>query len=82
LNPLSLRRFPRDTLWHPAPGTSGRYRQWLKDPGSPTRCSELFLQVSRTVKPQGSLWARRSLFMVGKSPILVTEVFLPGVLAL
>ncbi len=26
------------------------------------------------------LWARRSLFMAGKSPILVTEVFLPGVL--
>lgn len=30
----------------------------------------------------GILWARRSLFMVGKSPILVTEVFLPGVLTL
>lgn len=29
-----------------------------------------------------TLWARRSLFMIGKSPILVTEVFLPGVLAL
>jgi chorismate--pyruvate lyase len=29
-----------------------------------------------------SLWARRSLFMVGKSPILVTEVFLPAILTL
>lgn len=26
------------------------------------------------------LWARRSLFMAGKSPILVTEVFLPGII--
>jgi chorismate--pyruvate lyase len=30
----------------------------------------------------GLLWARRSLFITGKSPILVTEVFLPGVLTL
>lgn len=29
-----------------------------------------------------ALWARRSLFMLGKSPILVTEVFLPGILDL
>lgn len=29
-----------------------------------------------------TLWARRSLFLIGKSPILVTEVFLPGVLAI
>jgi chorismate lyase len=29
-----------------------------------------------------SLWARRSLFLLHKSPILVTEVFLPGILAL
>jgi len=28
------------------------------------------------------LWARRSLFMLHKSPILVTEVFLPGILKL
>ena len=33
-------------------------------------------------RTNGPLWARRSLFMVGKSPILVTEVFLPGVLTL
>ncbi|MGE5525952.1 MAG: chorismate--pyruvate lyase family protein [Rhodospirillaceae bacterium] len=29
-----------------------------------------------------SLWARRSLFVLHKSPILVTEVFLPGILDL
>ena len=29
-----------------------------------------------------SLWARRSLFLLHKSPILVTEVFLPGILEL
>lgn len=28
------------------------------------------------------LWARRSLFVLGKSPILVTEIFLPGILEL
>jgi chorismate--pyruvate lyase len=52
------------------------------------RGHELFQQASRILKPAASqrvpctLWARRSLFMVGKSPILVTEVFLPGVLAI
>ncbi len=30
----------------------------------------------------GRLWARRSLFALAKSPILVTEVFLPGILML
>jgi chorismate lyase len=30
----------------------------------------------------GALWARRSLFALHKSPILVTEVFLPGILKL
>lgn len=30
----------------------------------------------------GELWARRSLFMLKGSPILVTEVFLPGILKL
>ena len=29
-----------------------------------------------------ALWARRSLFILGKSPILVTEIFLPGILDL
>ena len=46
------------------------------------RGHELYRYASRMVKPGAVLWARRSLFMVGKSPILVTEVFLPGVLAL
>jgi len=32
--------------------------------------------------PAPVLWARRSLFVLHASPILVTEVFLPGVLAL
>jgi chorismate lyase len=31
---------------------------------------------------RGPLWARRSLFLLHKSPILVTEVFLPGILQL
>ena len=51
----------------------------------------LYRQVCAIAKTRGAkgkksarntLWARRSLFMVGKSPILVTEVFLPEVLAL
>ena len=29
-----------------------------------------------------ALWARRSVFMLRNNPILVTEIFLPGVLAL
>ncbi len=49
---------------------------------------ELYRRISRLASLQGSahasiqgpLWARRSLFIVGTSPILVTEVFLPGVL--
>ena len=32
--------------------------------------------------PPGSLWARRSLFRLHNSPILVTEVFLPEILRL
>jgi len=31
---------------------------------------------------QPALWARRSLFILRNSPILVTEIFLPGILAL
>ena len=34
-----------------------------------------------TARPP-ALWARRSLFTLHKSPILVTEVFLPGILTL
>ena len=32
-----------------------------------------------TGKRLPALWARRSLFILGKSPILVTEIFLPGI---
>ncbi len=46
------------------------------------RGHELFKQACRVARLRGPLWARRSLFIVGKSPILVTEVFLPGVLTL
>ena len=48
-------------------------------------CGHELLRQARRVLNSGSvttLWARRSLFMVGKSPILVTEVFLPEVLTL
>ena len=37
---------------------------------------------SKTEAVQGSLWARRSLFRLHDSPILVTEVFLPEILRL
>lgn len=46
------------------------------------RGHELYRRASRVAMPGGTPWARRSLFIVGKSPILVTEVFLPGVLTL
>ncbi len=47
------------------------------------RHHELSRRLSRIV-PQAppSLWARRSLFRLHDSPILVTEVFLPEILAL
>lgn len=48
-----------------------------------SRGHELYRHASGMLKPLPPvLWARRSLFIVGKSPILVTEVFLPGVLKL
>ena len=34
------------------------------------------------IAPPATLWARRSLFMLHNSPILVTEVFLPEILNL
>lgn len=44
---------------------------------------ELYRRASAVLKKRPPyLWARRSLFAVRGSPILVTEVFLPGVLAL
>ena len=38
--------------------------------------------LQRAPKAARSLWARRSLFVLHKAPILVTEVFLPGILDL
>jgi chorismate--pyruvate lyase len=46
------------------------------------RGHELYRNSARIAKTSGTPWARRSLFAVRKSPILVTEVFLPGVLAI
>jgi chorismate--pyruvate lyase len=44
---------------------------------------ELYVRAcAATGRRLPALWARRSLFMLGKSPILVTEVFLPGILDL
>jgi chorismate lyase len=48
-----------------------------------TRQHELYRRASAPLKqPPQYLWARRSLFTLHGSPILVTEVFLPGVLTL
>ena len=49
------------------------------------RCATRALRTGSASKPHAtssSLWARRSLFRVGNSLILVSEVFLPGVLTL
>jgi chorismate--pyruvate lyase len=47
------------------------------------RHHELHARARRALQSvPGSLWARRSLFILHKSPILVTEVFLPGILEL
>jgi len=47
------------------------------------RGHELYRHAAVMLKrPITTLWARRSLFVVGNSPILVTEVFLPEVLEL
>ena len=44
---------------------------------------ELHRRLTRFVSAgSGSLWARRSLFRLHDSPILVTEVFLPAILRL
>lgn len=38
--------------------------------------------TERLIRPPATLWARRSLFLLHDSPLLVTEVFLPAVLDL
>ena len=62
--------------------TDPRIRRLKLRQHKPGRGHELFRQAARIAQSGKTLWARRSLFMVGKSPILVTEVFLPGVLVL
>ncbi len=48
-----------------------------------TRAYELHERaLERAPRLTGALWARRSLFLLHRSPILVTEVFLPGILDL
>jgi chorismate--pyruvate lyase len=48
-----------------------------------TPAHELYERAVRRAPQVGaSLWARRSLFLLHRSPILVTEVFLPGILEL
>ena len=45
-----------------------------------SRHHELYRRaVEALASPPPHLWARRSLFLLHKSPILVTEVFLPGI---
>jgi chorismate lyase len=52
------------------------YRQLR--PGHP-----LYRAISEEQAPAGgSLWARRSVFCLGRHPLLVTEVFLPAIAAL
>jgi chorismate--pyruvate lyase len=47
------------------------------------RHHELYRAASRMLPdPPAHLWARRSLFFLHRRPILVTEVFLPGILEL
>lgn len=47
------------------------------------RHHELYRRACAALRNRpGHLWARRSLFTLDKSPILVTEVFLPGILKL
>lgn len=47
------------------------------------RHHELYARACAVLaKPPAHLWARRSLFALHGSPILVTEVFLPGILKL
>jgi len=47
-----------------------------------SRSHELYQRAARFVTFNSMPWARRSLFIAGNSPILVTEVFLPGVVTL
>ncbi len=47
------------------------------------RMHPLYLRAAAQLRrPPPPLWARRSIFAAGKSPILVSEVFLPAILKL
>lgn len=47
------------------------------------RAHPLYLRAAAVLQdPPDRLWARRSLFYLEDSPLLVTEVFLPGILSL
>ncbi len=47
------------------------------------RSHPLYRRAAAQLKhPPAELWARRSIFAAGKSPILVSEVFLPAILEL
>lgn len=60
-----------------------RIRRQPLHPRKLNRNHELFTRACAELRSRPAhLWARRSLFMLGKSPILVTEVFLPGILRL
>jgi chorismate--pyruvate lyase len=48
-----------------------------------SRRHELYRRACRILpEPPAHLWARRSVFTLQRQPILVTEVFLPGILEL
>ena len=50
----------------------------LETPDTPMHVGSLMLLD----RPPARLWARRSVFMLRRSRLLVTEVFLPAILAL
>ena len=65
--------------------TDPRIRRLMLRQHKLARGHELARHTFRTMNKKERftpLWARRSLFIAGKSPILVTEVFLPEVLSL
>lgn len=60
-----------------------RIRRYPLRPKKLNANHELFGKACAALRVRPAhLWARRSLFMLGDSPILVTEVFLPGIIKL
>ena len=76
-----MKRIPRDTHWHPAPATAGRYHPWLTDRGSLTariarrcpgvRVQVLFQGLRRPDRDERFVFAHR-----GRARALVREVLL------